>query len=96
MFGRLENQVGKPPGVVRSLPPERVGEAVVKAIRERRPEVIVNPPGAKALILLSAVAPRAVARFGRAKRLREFAERFAREKGRAPQTPAEERVRTPD
>lgn len=96
MFGRLEMQVGEPPGVVRSLPPERVGEAVVKAIRECRPEVIVNPRGAKALILLSAMAPRTAARFGRAKRLREFAERFAREKQRAPQTPAEERVRTPD
>ncbi len=96
MFGRLQHRVGKPPGVVRTLPPERVGDAVVKAIREKRPEVIVNPPGARLLILLNTLAPRTAARLGRAPRLREFAERFAREKERAPQTPAEERVRTPD
>ena len=96
MFGRLQDRVGEPPGLVRTLPPERVGDAVVKAIREKRPEVIVNPPGARLLILLNTLAPKTAARFGRAPRLREFAERFAREKERAPQTPAEERVRTPD
>jgi short-subunit dehydrogenase len=98
MFGRLQERIGEPPGPVRTLPPERVGEAVVKAIRESRPEVIVNPPGARPLILLNAVAPRTAGRIGRSRRFREFAERFAREKGRAPQTLAEERVasRTPD
>jgi short-subunit dehydrogenase len=97
MFGRLQDRVGDPPGVVRTLPPERVGEAVVKAIREKRPEMIVNPPGAKPLILLSALAPRTAARLGRTGRFREFAERFAREKEAAPPTLAEERARgTPD
>jgi short-subunit dehydrogenase len=97
MFGRLQERVGEPPGPVRTMPPERVGEAVVKAIRERRPEVIVNPPGAKPLIFLSALAPRTATRFGRTRRLREFAERFAREKEQAPPTLAEERAhRTPD
>lgn len=96
MYGRLESQVGQPPGPIRTLPPERVGEAVVKAIREDRPEVIVNPPGARALMLFGALAPRLAERVGRSSRLREFADRFAREKERAPATRAEERVRTPD
>jgi short-subunit dehydrogenase len=98
MFGRLQDRVGEPPGPVRTLPPERVGEAVVKAIRGSRAEVIVNPPGARPLILLGAMAPRTAARIGRSRRMREFAERFAQEKGRAPRTLAEERAapRTPD
>jgi short-subunit dehydrogenase len=98
LFGRLQERVGEPPGPVRTLPPERVGEAVVKAIRERSPEIIVNPPGARPLILLSALAPRTAARIGRIRRMRDFADRFAREKQRAPRTAAEQRVarRAPD
>jgi short-subunit dehydrogenase len=91
MFGRIEARVGEPPGVVRTVPPEAVGEAVVTAIRSNRPEVIVQP-GARPLILLSALAPRTAARIGRTRRFREFAERFAQEKRRAPQTLAEERA----
>jgi short-subunit dehydrogenase len=97
MFGRLQDRVGEPPGVVRTVPPERVGEAVVTAIRRKRAEVIVQR-GARPLILLSVLAPRTAARIGRSRRFREFAERFAQEKGRAPRTLAEERAapRTPD
>jgi len=97
MFGRLQERVGEPPGVVRTVSPEAVGEAVVTAIRRKRAEVIVQP-GARPLILLSLLAPRTAARIGRTRRFREFAERFAREKGRAPRTLAEERAapRTPD
>jgi hypothetical protein len=83
--------------VIHTVPPEAVGEAVVTAIRRKRAEVIVQP-GARPLILLSLLAPRTAARIGRTRRFREFAERFAREKGRAPRTLAEERAapRTPD
>jgi len=97
MFGRIQARVGEPPGVVRTVPPEAVGEAVVTAIRGNRPEVIVQP-GVRPLILLSALAPRTAARIGRLRRFREFAERFAQEKERAPRTLAEERAapRTPD
>jgi short-subunit dehydrogenase len=97
MFGRLQERVGEPPRMVRTVPPEQVGEAVVTAIRSDRPEVIVQP-GARPLILLSVLAPRTAARIGRTRRFREFAERFAQEKRRAPQTLAEERAapRTPD
>ena len=83
--------------MVRTVPPEQVGEAVVTAIRSDRPEVIVQP-GARPLILLSNLAPRTAARLGRSQRFREFAERFAEEKRRAPRTLAEERAapRAPD
>jgi short-subunit dehydrogenase len=97
MFGRIEGRVGEPPGMVRTVPPEAVGEAVVSAIRRKRAEVIVQP-GARPLILLSVLAPRTAARIGRTRRFREFADRFAEEKRHAPQTLAEERAapRTPD
>jgi short-subunit dehydrogenase len=97
MFGRIQERVGEPPGVIHTVPPEAVGEAVVTAIRSDRPEVIVQPR-ARPLILLSALAPGTAARIGRLRRFREFAERFAQEKERAPRTLAEERAapRTPD
>jgi short-subunit dehydrogenase len=91
MFGRIEARVGEPPGMVRTVPPEAVGEAVVSAIRHNRAEVIVQP-GARPLILLSVLAPRIAARIGRTRRFREFADRFAQEKRHAPQTLAEERA----
>jgi short-subunit dehydrogenase len=92
LFGRIQDRVGEPPGPVRTLPPERVGEAVVKALRQKRPEMIVNPPGARPLILLSALAPGTAGRIGRTGRLREFADRFVAAKKRAGQTLAEERA----
>jgi short-subunit dehydrogenase len=96
MFGRIQERVGEPPPVIRTVPPEAVGEAVVTAIRSNRPEVIVQP-GVRPLILLSTLAPRTAARIGRSRRFREFADRFAEGKRSAPQTLAEERAapRTP-
>jgi short-subunit dehydrogenase len=91
MFGRIQERVGEPPGAIHTVPPEAVGEAVVNAIRSDRPEVIVQPR-ARPLILLSALAPGTAARIGRLRRFREFAERFAQEKERAPRTLAEERA----
>jgi short-subunit dehydrogenase len=96
MYGRLEDRVGDTPGPIRPSPPEHVGEGVVKAIRGDLPLVIVNPPGARALILVNAVAPRLAGWIGRSRAIREFADRFAQVKREAPPTPAEERVRAPD
>ncbi len=93
MYGRLEDAVGRPPtGPLSVVPPERVGAAVVKAVRDERAEVIVNRAGARPLILLSALAPGFTARLGRAGRIREFADRFARAKEASPRTPAEQKV----
>jgi short-subunit dehydrogenase len=93
MYGRLEDEVGRPPtGPLSVVPPERVGKAVVKAVRDERAEVIVNRAGARPLILLSALAPGFAARLGRGGRIREFAERFAHAKEASPRTPAEQKV----
>ncbi len=93
MYGRLENAVGKPPsGPLSIVPPEDVGDAVVKAIRGERAEVIVNRIGARPLILLSTLAPGLAAKLGRAGRVREFAERFAKAKENLPRSAGERRV----
>jgi short-subunit dehydrogenase len=93
MYGRLEEAVGKPPtGPLSIVPPEEVGEAVVKAIRDERAEVIVNRVGARPLILLSSLAPGLAAKLGSTGRVREFAERFARAKESSPRSAGEQRV----
>jgi short-subunit dehydrogenase len=81
MYGRVEDQVGEPPGLG-TLPPERVGEAVVRAITKNLPEVLVAKSPAKALILLSVFFPRAMARLSRRKEVTEFARRLAEVRGR--------------
>ncbi len=81
MYGRLEHEV-EAPAVIGTVAPERVGQAVVKAIREDRPEVIVNSRRTKPLILLSALAPRTVARIAGSKAMMEFGRRSAAIRGR--------------
>ena len=82
MYGRLERQVGDPPRGVGTLPPERVGEAVVRAIRGNVPEVIVAKGSTRPLIFLSALFPRAAARVGQSRSFSDFARRFAAVRGR--------------
>jgi short-subunit dehydrogenase len=82
MYGRREREVGRPPLGLRALPPERVGEAVVEAIRKDRAEVVLNRAPIRPLLALYAVAPRAAIRLLDNHRTREFAERFARARGR--------------
>jgi short-subunit dehydrogenase len=77
MYGRLEHLVSAP-RMLGTVPPESVGEAVVRAIRKNLPEVVVNKGPARPLILLNAVAPRLAARVGRVRPIREFTERLAR------------------
>ena len=81
MYGRWEDQMGDPPGLG-TLPPERVGEAVVRAIAKNVPEVIVAKGPVRPLILLAAFFPRTMARISRRKRYTDFAERFAEVRGR--------------
>ncbi|MEK6278488.1 MAG: SDR family NAD(P)-dependent oxidoreductase [Actinomycetota bacterium] len=94
MYGRLEDKVSDPPPGLATLPPERVGAAVVKAIREDRAEIVVASPLVRPLILLSAMAPRLTTQLFRNKRMREFAEDFSRAKEASPKTAGEKRAVT--
>jgi hypothetical protein len=64
------------------VPPESVGDAVVRAIRRNLAEVIVNKGPVRPLVVLNAAAPRLASRIGRTRPMREFAERFARARDR--------------
>jgi short-subunit dehydrogenase len=81
MYGRHEHEV-EAPRILRTVAPEQVGQAVVRAIREDRPEVIVNAGPTKPLILLIALAPRTAARIASSKPMREFMRRSAAVRGR--------------
>jgi short-subunit dehydrogenase len=93
MYGRLESRLERPPPGLRALPPERVGEAVVRAVGEDRAEILVANPLVRPLVALSALTPRLFARLSGNRRTREYAEQFARVKEEAPPTLAEQHVR---
>ena len=76
MYGRIEHLVPDIPPELGKLPPERVGEAVVKGIRENRAELIVNQRPARPVIAIAALAPSLLARLLRRERTAEFARRF--------------------
>ena len=65
-----------------TVPPERVGEAVVRAIREDVGEIVVNRRPVKPIILLNDLAPGTAARLARLRPLRDFMERMARARRR--------------
>jgi short-subunit dehydrogenase len=83
MYGRLEEQVGEPPGIVGTLPPERVGDAVVRAITKNLPEVIVAKGPVRPLIFLNTFFPRAMTRLSRTRAATDFARRMSEARGRA-------------
>jgi short-subunit dehydrogenase len=90
MFGRIEPYIEGDSSPTGTVAPERVGEAVVRAIREDVGEVIVNAGPVKPIILLNAIAPAVTARIYRLRRFREFGERLtkARERYEAAQSAA--------
>jgi short-subunit dehydrogenase len=95
MFGRLSG-VQNPPPPMRPIEPEQVADAVIAAIRHDRPEVVVNGPGVKPLIALSAVAPALFAKLTRFGRAEDFSESFMAAKEAAPETAAEQKVHAGD
>jgi short-subunit dehydrogenase len=74
MYGRLEAYLPDPPWYLKPFPPERVGEAVVSAIRDDRAEVVVNDRSLKWLIGLSSLAPGLMARLANTPWARRFSE----------------------
>ena len=58
IYARVEREIGadNPMG---SSPPEKVGEAVVRAIREDRAEIVISARPIRPLLALAAVAPKA-------------------------------------
>jgi short-subunit dehydrogenase len=88
MFGRIEPYIEGGSVPMGTIPPERVGEAVVRAIREDVGEIVLNRRPIKPLILLNAIAPGAASRLGRLRPFRESMERMrmARERYDAAQS----------
>jgi short-subunit dehydrogenase len=82
MYGRIEDQVPDPPGFLGPVPPERVGEAVVRAIREDRAELIVGSRALRPLAGFYTLAPKVFAKLSDNRRAREFAEAFGRARER--------------
>jgi len=83
MYARVEDQLDQdPPPGLRPVPPERVSDAVLKALREDRAEVIVNRGPIRPLVGLYAVAPHLAMRLLGNRRTRRYAEEYARARGR--------------
>lgn len=82
MYGRLEPYIEKGRNPAGTVPPERVGEAVVHAIRENVGEIIVNRRPVKPLILMQVVFPGAAARLARMRPFTEFMQRMTRARER--------------
>jgi short-subunit dehydrogenase len=77
LFGRFEEEAGKPPFPVGVVAPERVSEAVVRSIRRNLPEVIVNRGPARPLVLMAALFPATTAKLLSNKRIMAYGRRFA-------------------
>ena len=77
MLGRVEDQVDIPASIG-TMPPEAVGDAVVRAIIENKPEVIVNKRMVRPVIMLASVAPNAARRLMDRLKAREMARDYAK------------------
>jgi short-subunit dehydrogenase len=82
MYARVAADLGDVPNPAGTLPPERVGEAVVRAVRHDLAEVVLSRRLMRPIIPLYAAFPRIVTRLVRNRRALEFSERFARARGR--------------
>lgn len=77
MYGRLEDEVPDPPSFLGPVPPEDVGSAVIKAIREDRAEIIVGRRVLRPISLAYHAAPKLFAKLSDSRRSREYSEAFA-------------------
>ncbi|MDX6584095.1 MAG: hypothetical protein QOI10_3279 [Solirubrobacterales bacterium] len=81
MLGRIEHMV-EVPSSLGTMPPEKVGEAVVRAIREDVPEAIVSKRPVRPLIAFASVFPGAMQRVTRRMGVADAALEFAEAEGR--------------
>jgi short-subunit dehydrogenase len=79
MYGRIEGRTKTP--VTGLIDPERIGRAVVRAIRDDRAEQIMNQRPIKPTVLLGVLAPGLAARIN-ARLMRSSVEAIARSNGR--------------
>jgi short-subunit dehydrogenase len=84
MYARVEEYVeaANAPNPLGSCPPEKVGRAVVRAIREDRAEIIVNARPVRPLIALASVAPKAALWLNERIHTRDTAREFGAALGR--------------
>jgi short-subunit dehydrogenase len=83
MYARVEAEMeAEPPPGLRPVPPQRVADAVLKAVREDRAEVIVNRGPIRALAVFYWLAPKTAVRLLGSARARQYAEDYARARGR--------------
>jgi short-subunit dehydrogenase len=83
MYARVEHELDtEPPPGLKPVDPERVSDAVLEALREDRAEVIVNRGPIRPLAALYWLAPKTALRLLGARRTREYAEDYARVRGR--------------
>jgi short-subunit dehydrogenase len=59
MYGRVEQHVRKVGNPLGSSPPEKVGEAVVRAVQDDKAEIVITARPVRPLIALASVAPKA-------------------------------------
>jgi short-subunit dehydrogenase len=83
MYARVEAAMeAEPPPGLRPVPPQRVADAVLKAVREDRAEVIVNRGPIRPLAVFYWLAPKTGVRLLGSRRTRQYAEDYARARGR--------------
>jgi short-subunit dehydrogenase len=87
MYGRLEGDLPKPPWFLRPVPPERVGEAVVRVIRDDKAELIVSALPLRPLVALSSLAPGLAIRVANNPWTRRFSEEAERARARVESPP---------
>jgi short-subunit dehydrogenase len=83
MYARAKQYMDtEPPPGLRPVPPQRVADAVLEALREDRAEVIVNRGPIRPLATLYWLAPKTTVRLLGNRRTRRYAEDYARARGR--------------
>jgi short-subunit dehydrogenase len=82
MYGRLEPYLEGASNPAGTIPPELVGDAAVRAIRENLGEVVLSGRATKLIVLLHALAPGIAVRLTRLRSVREFRARATRARER--------------